>query len=220
MSMILILSALLGAQDCCSQDKKPSCCQGKKTEIVLPLQNVEAGCCTSAVADALKKHVDESAAVPEPNRAVFSGKKAVLLSDVETALEAANAGMGKQMRLTYRVDESKVTLRGSTAIFQGNPADLEKAFPKQAISEKEKGVFAVTFDSESKLSLADIRKAGMLKDVEFRAIEAKKCCRGGEAKSGCCESCAKCKESCSSCCGENKNCCESCDGCTCCGKND
>jgi len=217
MSILLILSALLGAQDCCGQDKKPSCCESEKTEIVLPLLNVEAGCCTSAVADALRKHVDESAAVPESNRAVIRGKKAILLSDIDDALKAANAGMGKQMRLTYRLDESKLVLRGSTAIFEGDRADLEKAFPNQSVSEKEKGVFAVTFDSESKLSLADIRKASKLKDVEIHATQAKSGCCGTEPKSGC-ESCAKCKERCSSCCGENKDSCKSCDGCKCCGK--
>lgn len=172
MYFIILLATLVGAQDCCGSQS--SCCESK-ARIALPLKNVEAGCCTSAVADALKKRFGETASVPQPNEAVLKSGKA-LLSDIEAALKEANAGMGRQMKLTYALDESKIAVARSEALFEGARADLEKAFPGQTLVEREGGIVAVTFDSKSALTLAEIRKAGKLKDVELRAAPCCKCC--------------------------------------------
>lgn len=194
----LFLAPLLTCQDSSSEPEKTA-------TYIVPLKNTQAACCAAAVEKALKELFGPNVSVKN-NLAEIKVPldMKVPLSRIQKALQRANEGMGKQMNLTYSVDEERLKLGGARVIFEGTRSEIEKAVPGASVQERDNGRAAVTIERKSNVTLAELRKAVKIVDVELARVGAttghphsddqtggckKPCCEPSkeEKKKGCCD---------------------------------
>lgn len=170
-AMVLLLA---GGISVAQEDK----CDKQKCEshdVVIPLKDVKAACCTAAIKKAFSAMASaKSVSVKEYEATVTLKDKRLALSELAKAIDKAQAAMGKSMGLNYALDKEKVTSKCFALKVGDVSTDKKLAEMKEWLSKVEgagdlklgkKDSMGVTVILKGSITLADIEKA--FKDSKF-----------------------------------------------------